>query len=619
MSGSKRKLMDTTGLGRVWRRMKGFRKDEGGTMLVFGVSMFVMMLWAGGMAIDFMRFEHDRARMQYTLDRAALAAASLNQPLNCEDVARDYFEKAGLDTTQVLVRGNCNELSKIVKVGAETEVKSLFLNLLGITSMTAGGESTAEESVQDVEISLVLDVSGSMGWDAEGGTKSKLEALQEATQEFLDILLIDDNADRVSINIIPYNMQVNAGEDVLNLLNVTDEHSYSNCIDFVDADFDTVEISDDVAGGGGGASLGDLSISSELGGGVMGAADDLQRTGHFDPYYTTRNHPNITSDDNATQHFVCPITDFSEIMLMSQTKSALMDKINDFRADGNTSIDIGVKWGAYFLNPSSNVLIGALPEGSSSFSPDGEPVTEMVDGVEVETEQPRRLPTAFGERPYAYDRPHTLKFLIVMTDGQNTTQYTLDEDYASGPSTLWWDPNVDGSHSGNDSTWLSHYKQRPGPNNDYFISRGNYYNDYFSDTRRHSSHDEQLEWPEVWNMMGVKYLSYYYFYARDWDADAYYDNNDDIMNYVYSGTKNARLKAICAAAKGEDLLGNKIEDAPENIRVFTIGFEVSTNSADVMEDCASREGDYFDVAGEGGIKKAFGQIAQTIQRLKLTN
>lgn len=590
MSDAKRDLRGTTGLGGVWKRIKGFRKEEGGTMLVFGLSIFVMMLWAGGMAIDFMRFEHDRARMQYTLDRAALAAASLNQPLNCKVVAQDYFDKAGLNTTDIFVDGNCNELSKTVIVSAETEVKSLFLNMLGIKSMTAGGTSIAQESVQDVEISLVLDVSGSMGWNTSSGTETKLEALQDAAEDFLDILLIPDNYDRVSINVIPYNMQVNAGEDVLDLLNVTDEHDYSNCIDFEEDDFDTIEISAEIGNGGGGASLGDLSVSADLGGGVMGSASDLQRTGHFDPFYTTR-------DPSSSRLFVCPISDFSEIMLMSQNKSKLIERINDFEAGGNTSIDIGVKWGSYFLNPSSNGLINAIPEGSSSFSPDGPSTFATVDGVEVETEASRRLPAAFEERPYAYDRDNTLKFLIVMTDGQNTTQYTLDEDYASGPSTLW---------RAGDSNWLSHYQNQSGTEQDYFNSYGNYYYDYYSGTPRNNANAKRLDWPEVWNFMGVKYMSYYYFYARNWDASTYYDNNDDVMNYVYANAKNTRLKAACDAAK------------EEGVRIFSIGFEVSTASAQVMEDCASRPGDFFAVNGDE-ISEAFGQIAQTIQRLKLTN
>jgi len=156
MSGSKGKKMKRFGPGRVMRRAMGFRREEGGAMIIFGLTIFVMMLWVGGMAIDFMRFEYDRARVQYTLDRAALAAASLSQTEDCEDVALDYFEKSGINTSQVNVVSDCVDgISKTVQISARTEVKSMFLNLLGIDQMVASGTSTAEESTQDVEISLV--------------------------------------------------------------------------------------------------------------------------------------------------------------------------------------------------------------------------------------------------------------------------------------------------------------------------------------------------------------------------------------------------------------------------------------------------------------------------------
>lgn len=611
MSGSKRNLMETTGLARVVRRVKGFRRDEGGTMLVFGLTIFVMMLWAGGMAIDFMRFEHRRAHMQYTLDRAALAAASLNNTLDCEAVARDYFEKADLADTNFAVRGDCQLLDKTVKIAAETEVKSFFLNLLGIPTLLAGAESTASETDQDIEISLVLDVSGSMGSLSADGNKTKLEALQEATAGFFDILLVPGNEDRVSINVIPYNMQVNAGEDVMDMLNTTSEHDYSHCVDFDTDDFSTVEISSAIGSGGGGANLGDLSITDGTGG-VMGTAPDLQRTGHFDPFFQTRNHPNISSDDGNTRHFVCPITPFSQVMLMSQNKDALNAKINSFEAGGNTSTDIGVKWGSYFLNPSANVLIGGLPADSTVFSAIGAP-TDNGDGTF--TPSPRELPAAFADRPLPYARNNTLKYLIVMSDGKNTTQYTLDEDFASGPSDLWWDrrPDVgdperaiwDAAHPGNSGTWLSHFLDISG-DNDFFISRGSSSNDYFSSTRRHQDHDEQLDWPEVWAMMGVKHYSLVYFFYRDWDADSYFDKNDEIMDYIFGSTKNTRMLAACAAAEDE------------GVRIFTIGFEVSSASGELLQDCASANGDYFPVSGDE-ITAAFGSIANTIQRLKLTN
>jgi len=53
----------------------------------------------GGMAVDYMRFESERALVQDTADRAALAAANLEFTNTGEGPARvnDFFAKAGLD------------------------------------------------------------------------------------------------------------------------------------------------------------------------------------------------------------------------------------------------------------------------------------------------------------------------------------------------------------------------------------------------------------------------------------------------------------------------------------------------------------------------------------------
>lgn len=571
LKGSKVKM---SGARRVLGRANAFRRDEGGAMIAFGLSIFVMMLWVGGMAIDFMRFEHDRAQVQYTLDRAALAAASLSQTEDCEEVALDYFEKAGLNTSFVDVDGDCSELSRTVQITAKTEVKSMFINMLGIDQMVASGVSTAEESTQDVEISLVLDVSGSMRELDNTGTQTKLAALKVAANEFLDTLLVEDNVGRVSINLIPYNMQVNAGEDILDELNVTDEHDYSHCVDFEREDFGTVEVTAEVAGA---LTLGEISLDAS----PMGNTSALQRTGHFDPYYTTIDHPNTNVDDDATRLFVCPTSEASQITLLSENLDDLKERINGLTAGGNTSIDIGVKWGSYLLNPEAEKMIDGLGNNSTSFTEGG-------------------LAGAFADRPFDYGRENTLKILVVMTDGINTTQHTLAEDYSEGESTLWGIPDED---SGN--TWLSHYKRRPGRNNDYFMSRGDYYEDYFSGYRRNQGNDERLDWIDVWAMMGVKYFAYYYHYARDWDANEYYDTVDDIITPISAVEKNERLDAACTAAKGEEVI------------IYTVGFEVSDASASIMERCASAASNFYRVEGTE-ISKAFGEIANAIQRLKLT-
>ena len=56
--------------------LRRFARDEDGTLIVFAVYIFILILMIGGIGIDLMRFERDRSQLQTTLDRAVLAAAA---------------------------------------------------------------------------------------------------------------------------------------------------------------------------------------------------------------------------------------------------------------------------------------------------------------------------------------------------------------------------------------------------------------------------------------------------------------------------------------------------------------------------------------------------------------
>ncbi|MEM9780050.1 MAG: Tad domain-containing protein, partial [Pseudomonadota bacterium] len=60
-------------------KLKKFEEDERGSVLAFVVVMFVFMILAAGMAVDFIRHETARADLQNALDRGVLAAAAFNQ------------------------------------------------------------------------------------------------------------------------------------------------------------------------------------------------------------------------------------------------------------------------------------------------------------------------------------------------------------------------------------------------------------------------------------------------------------------------------------------------------------------------------------------------------------
>jgi len=70
-----------------------FNQNEDGSILIFVLVVFSTMFLVGGAAIDFARNETQRTTMQYNLDRAVLAAASLKQTKVPDDVVADYMSK----------------------------------------------------------------------------------------------------------------------------------------------------------------------------------------------------------------------------------------------------------------------------------------------------------------------------------------------------------------------------------------------------------------------------------------------------------------------------------------------------------------------------------------------
>ena len=81
-------------------------------------------------------------------------------------VVADYFAKANVDATLENVTVSETLTSRTVTAEASTTTDPLFIHLFGINEMTSPANGTAQESVNRVEISLVLDISGSMGWDS---------------------------------------------------------------------------------------------------------------------------------------------------------------------------------------------------------------------------------------------------------------------------------------------------------------------------------------------------------------------------------------------------------------------------------------------------------------------
>ncbi len=368
------------------RQARAFRRDEGGTLIVFALFIFVLMLMVGGMAVDFMRFESTRTKLQNTVDRAVLAAASLNQPLDPQSVVEDYFAKAGMSDFLVSVNVQESLNSRIVTANTNAVIPTLFLKMSGINSLSAPAAGTAEESESNVEISLVLDISGSMG------RNNKIVNLRSAAKEFVNTMLKPESVDKVSISLIPYTAQVNAGPAIFNQLNVVGPAStasrtyplqpYTHCIDFDPVDFNSTAL--------------DFSKA-------------YRQMQHFE--WSSRSHHPINNPG-------CPKRTFERIVPFSQSISSLENTINQYRARANTAIHIGMKWGSALLDPATRPIIANLTG------------TGVVDST-------------FANRPAEWDDPDALKVVVLMTDGENVNTYRIRNWAYNSPSEYaFWNRNA---------------------------------------------------------------------------------------------------------------------------------------------------------------------------------
>lgn len=539
LSGNARSAPDTCRcrndrLGaRIGRSARRFGRDEDGVLVGFGVFLILMMLMVGGLGVDIMRFELTRSNLQHTLDRAVLAAADLDQELDAEGVVNDYFYKSNLSgyLTSVTVDQGLNY--KEVSATAEMEMNTQIIHMMGINSLQAPAAGAAAESVDGVEISLVLDISGSMN------SNSRMTNLRVAAKDFVGTMLNSSPEGDVSVSIVPYATQVNIGPTLAQHFNLTDEHDYSHCVDFSWWDFNTTTIS---------------------------TIDSLQRTGPFDPWYTAERNLSLP---------VCSENLNAEVLAYSMNQATLESYIDNLGVGGNTSIDLGVKWGAALLDPTMNPV-----------------VNDMISDGDVDA--------AFAHLPTPYD-DDVLKVLVVMSDGENTAQYYLNDDYQDGMTDVWYyEGYVSGTYRRIYSikSGATYYYKQPSGSNAYW------YSPYYGLEPFGGSDAQRLSFPQLFHQASNRYIAYE-LYDGIWSssyASSYWRSY--AYSYVGSNTKDSRTDAICQAAKDSGVI------------IFTIGFEAPWGGRKVLQACASSHGHYFDVDGIE-ISDAFASIASSISKLRL--
>lgn len=480
-------------------RIRTFRKAEDGTLVIFALVLFVLMAMMGGVAVDVMKYEATRTQLSQTLDRCTLMAASLDQRLDPQGVVEDCVAKAGLgkQLQSVVVLEGAN--SRDVQAVAKADTKPFFMHMLGIDRFDAAAGSRAEQKITDVEIALVLDVSGSMG-----GTK--ISNLRTAASKFVATMLDNDPNRRISIAIVPYNAQVNLGPTLLSKFNVTAPHNALNR-PFDVANHNCLELPPSVFGAAG--------ISRTVALPQMAQSDHAYGTDTGN-YYTAP-----TSTSYAVPNFganFCRTEANNVVRMPSQDKAQLQGWINGLTANGNTSIALGMKWGTVLLDPSARSIYDEyIAAGQMSANLSG--------------------------RPFDTGSRDSMKVIVLMTDGEHVAHDRINDDFKAGPSPIW--------RSSGDGRYSIYHAGQPGSAK-YYVPHLNTWRT--TAWTSNATPAVQQDWRSVWTNLKLSYVAWQ-FYGRPYGYSAY-TNAINTMRSTYASVAelNSRLQATCAQAKADGVI-----------------------------------------------------------------
>lgn len=623
-------------------RFDRFRRDEDGGLILFSLFTFIIMLIVGGVAVDVMRFETKRTALQNTLDSATLAATWIKRDSDPVDLVKSFMEKTGYDSDKVVVNAEEGRVggdpltgdegtlvSRRVTASYDLRMNTFFMPLIGIDNLGTQSGGQAFERVQDVEISLVVDISGSMGGD-------KISDLKNASKNFFNSVIDEERTEGITtVSVIPYNHTIVVPDILLDRLNtmasatipdadvarpspgeapytgaLTDYPLYSaksKCIRFMDSQMKTDDLVADYQA---------LRRIEET--------EPLARMAYYDNNGNTGSNSGNWDRPNDDWERVCDPTR-GQIVLFGTDISDLEDYMDSLQAGGNTAIDNGIKWASALLDPEFRDI-----------------VSDLVDND--------ILPEKVRDRPGDYDPVNTLKVIVLMTDGANTRQHDLKPDFKNGASRIWFSEKAsradDPEGADGNTDWEDLYIVDRDKNGSEDREK-RWYDGYYvlmpdndSDERWMRPHKpwdsddgaiydvselpddaRQLDYVELYDRFSENALAELFRDDNygDWSARSahrsaeFYPVSYGEADRRMNGTSSDSEYGICDAVKYKS---NPTDDP--DVLVFAIAFQAGSHAEGVMRECATSDGYYFDAANGEELNEAFAAIAGAISKLRLT-
>lgn len=193
----------------IARQLGALAREQRGATAIFVAASIIPLVGFMGLAVDTTRGYLVKSRLGTAVDAAALAGGRVFTSANRDVDIQMYFDANFPDGYMSAVKEPLQILpdtvNKKLVVSAEVTIPTTFMRLVGIDSIPVAASAEVTIESQNVEVALVLDITGSMAGQ-------KIVDLKAAANELVDIVVQDDQSLFYSkVAIAPYSQAVNVG------------------------------------------------------------------------------------------------------------------------------------------------------------------------------------------------------------------------------------------------------------------------------------------------------------------------------------------------------------------------------------------------------------------------
>lgn len=210
----------------AWRRLhirvSSLPADRSGNVLFFGTAAIVVIVGLVGGAVDMSRAYRVHNRLQNACDAGVLAGrravSTSGYDSSAEAQAVKFFavnfDAAQQGVTASSFTSSSDDDGATVIGSANAVVPMILMQLFGKESVAVAASCTATEGIGNVDVTFVLDTTGSMSNKLSGTSTTRLTALQSAMKSFYTTLYSATNSTsaRVRYAFVPYSTTVNVGK-----------------------------------------------------------------------------------------------------------------------------------------------------------------------------------------------------------------------------------------------------------------------------------------------------------------------------------------------------------------------------------------------------------------------